>query len=102
MYNDKIKIKLKAFDHTLLDIAVQEIIAVAKRTSADVKGPIPLPRKIEKFTVNSAPHAYGYAKEQFEIRTHTRLLEITNATPQTIEGLSKLNLPAGIDVNLKL
>lgn len=101
MKNQKIRIKLKAFDHRLLDRSTQEIVNTVKRTGAQVSGPIPLPRRLEKFTVLRGPHVDKKAREQFEIRTHMRLM-IINPTPQTVDALMKLDLAAGVEVDIKL
>ncbi len=97
-----IRIRLKAFDHRLLDSSTKEIVHTAKRTGANVRGPIPLPTQIEKFTVNRSPHVNKKSREQFEIRTHKRLLDIVDPTPQTVDALMKLDLPAGVNVEIKL
>ena len=102
MDNQNIRIRLKAFDHRLLDQSTREIVNTAKRTGAEVKGPIPLPTRIEKFTVNRSPHVNKKSREQFEIRTHKRVLDIVNPTPQTVDALMKLDLSAGVDVEIKL
>jgi small subunit ribosomal protein S10 len=99
---EKIRIKLKAYDHRILDDAVIEIVETAKRTGAQVKGPIPLPTLIEKFTVLRGPHIDKKSREQFEIRTHKRLLDIVEPTARTVDALMKLNLAAGVDVEIKL
>jgi small subunit ribosomal protein S10 len=93
---------LKAFDHRILDTSTSEIVQTAKRTGAEVRGPIPLPTRIEKFTVNRSPHVDKKSREQFEIRTHKRVLDIVNPTPQTVDALMKLDLAAGVDVEIKL
>ncbi len=100
--NQNIRIRLKAFDHRLLDQSTVEIVNTAKRTGAQVRGPIPLPTKIEKFTVNRSPHINKKSREQFEIRTHKRLLDIMEPTPQTVDALMKLDLASGVDVEIKL
>ena len=97
-----IRIRLKAFDHRLLDLSTKEIVHTAKRTGANVRGPIPLPTNIEKFTVNMSPHVDKKSREQFEIRTHKRLLDIVDPTPQTVDALMKLDLAAGVNVEIKL
>ena len=97
-----IRIRLKAFDHRVLDQSVREIVGTAKRTGARVRGPIPLPNRIEKFTVLRSPHIDKKSREQFEIRTHKRLLDIVDPTPQTVDALMKLDLSAGVDVEIKL
>jgi len=102
MQGQTIRIRLKAFDYRVLDSSTQEIVNTAKRTGATVRGPIPLPRKIEKFTVLRSPHVNKKAREQFEIRTHKRLLDIVDPTPQTVDALMKLDLAAGVDVEIKL
>ena len=102
MSMQKIRIRLKAFDHRTLDQSVLEIISTAKRTGAQVRGPIPLPTWIEKFTVNRGPHTDKKSREQFEIRTHRRLLDILEPTPQTIDALSKIDLAAGVDVEIRV
>ncbi|MBM3466456.1 MAG: 30S ribosomal protein S10 [Rickettsiaceae bacterium] len=102
MNNQKIKIRLKSFDHRSLEHATREIVSAVKRTGADVSGPIPLPRSITRFTVNRSPHIDKKSREQFEIRTQKRLVIINYPTPQTVEALRKVDLPAGIDVEIKL
>ena len=101
MVNQKIRIRLKAYDHAVLDHSTKEIVNTAKRTGAQVRGPIPLPRRIEKFTVNRSPHIDKKSREQFEMRTHKRLLDIVDPTPQTVDALMKLDLSAGVDVEIK-
>lgn len=97
-----IRIRLRAYDHRLLDQSTKEIVGTAKRTGAEVRGPIPLPTRIEKFTINRSPHIYKKSREQFEIRTHKRVLDIVDPTPQTVDALMKLDLAAGVDVEIKL
>lgn len=97
-----IRIRLKAFDHRLLDQSTKEIVSTAKRTGAQVRGPIPLPTKIARFTVNRSPHVDKKSREQYEIRTHKRTLDIVDPTPQTVDALMKLDLAAGVDVEIKL
>ena len=97
---NKIRIRLKAFDHRVLDLSTKEIVNTAKRTGAEVRGPIPLPRKIERFTVNRSPHIDKKSREQFEIRTHTRILDLVDPTPQTLDALSKLEIAAGVNVEV--
>ena len=97
-----IRIRLEAFDHRLLDQSTCEIVNTAKRTGAEVRGPIPLPTRTEKFTVNRSPHVDKKSREQFEIRTHKRVLDIINPTPQTVDALMKLDLAAGVNVEIKL
>jgi small subunit ribosomal protein S10 len=102
MENQNIRIRLKAFDHRVLDQSTSEIVNTAKRTGARVRGPIPLPTRIERFTVLRSPHIDKKSREQFEIRTHKRLLDIIDPTPQTVDALMKLDLAAGVDVEIKL
>jgi small subunit ribosomal protein S10 len=102
MDNQNIRIRLKAFDHRLLDQSTGEIVNTAKRTGALVRGPIPLPTRIERLTVNRSPHIDKKSREQFEIRTHKRLLDIIDPTPQTVDALMKLDLASGVDVEIKL
>ena len=97
-----IRIRLKAFDHRVLDQATNEIADTAKRTGALVRGPIPMPTRIEKFTVLRSPHVNKKSREQFEVRTHKRLLDIVEPTPQTVDALMKLDLASGVDVEIKL
>jgi small subunit ribosomal protein S10 len=99
---EKIRIKLKAYDHRILDDAVIEIVETAKRTGARVAGPIPLPTVKNKFTVLRSPHVDKKSREQFEMRVHKRLLEILEASNKTVDALQKLDLPAGVDVEIKL
>ena len=98
---NKIRIRLKAYDHKLLDQSTQEIVETARRTNAKVAGPIPLPTKINRFTVLRGPFVDKKSREQFEIRTHKRLIDIFEPTPQTVDALMKLDLPAGVDVEIK-
>ena len=100
--NQTIRIRLKAFDHRVLDASTHEIVQTAKRTGASIRGPIPLPNKIEKFTVLRGPHIDKKSREQFEIRTHKRLIDIVQPTNKTIDALNKLSLPAGVDIEIKL
>ena len=102
MESQNIRIRLKAFDHRVLDQSALEIVNTAKRTGAGVRGPIPLPTRIERFTVLRSPHIDKKSREQFEIRTHKRLLDIVDPTPQTVDALMKLDLAAGVDVEIKL
>ena len=102
MQNQKIRIRLKAYDHKLLDQSVNEIVDTAKRTGARIAGPIPLPTRIEKFSVNRSVHVDKKSAEQFEIRTHKRLLDIVDPTARTVDELKKLNLPAGVDITIKI
>jgi small subunit ribosomal protein S10 len=98
---EKIRIKLKAYESTLLDSAIQEIVATAKRTGANIAGPIPLPTRKSRFCVLRSPHTDKKSREHFEIRTHKRLIDILSPTPQTIEALSKLDLSAGVHVEVE-
>ena len=98
----KIRIRLKGYDHRLLDQSVVEIMDTARRTGAKVSGPIPLPTRINRWTVLRSPHVDKKSREQFEIRTHKRLLDILDPTPQTVDALMKLDLAAGVDVEIKL
>ena len=100
--HQNIRIRLKAFDHRILDNSAHEIVNTAKRTGADVRGPIPLPTRIERCTVNRSPHVDKKSREQFEIRTFKRLLDRVRPTPQTVDALMKLDLAAGVDVEIKL
>ena len=100
--NQNIRIRLKAFDHRLIDNSAKEIVETAKRTGAQVKGPIPLPTKMERFTVLISPHVNKEARDQYELRTHKRLMDIVEPTDKTVDALMKLELPAGVDVQIKL
>ena len=100
--NQNIRIRLKAFDHRVLDQSTREIVNTARRTGARVRGPIPMPTRIEKFTVLRSPHIDKKSREQFEIRTHRRVLDIVDPTPQTVDALMKLDLAAGVDIEIKL
>jgi|TARA_B110000438_G_scaffold125977_1_gene122561 small subunit ribosomal protein S10 len=102
MENQKIRIKLKAYDHKLLDRSVGEIVETTKRTGAKVVGPIPLPTVKNKWTVLRSPHVDKKSREQFEIRTHKRIMEIIDPTPQTVDALMKLDLSGGVDIEIKL
>ena len=102
MENQKIRIRLRAFDHRAIDRSAKEIVETAKRTGARVAGPIPLPTRIEKFTVNRSVHVNKKSMEQFEIRTHKRLLDIVDPTARTVDELKKLNLPAGVDITIRI
>jgi small subunit ribosomal protein S10 len=101
MLNEKIRIRLKAYDHRVLDQSAAEIVQTARRTGARVAGPIPLPTDKSRYTVLRSPHVDKKSREQFEIRTHKRLIDILNPTPQTIDALMRLDLPAGVDVEIK-
>jgi len=98
----KIRIRLKAFDHRMIDRSAQEIVETAKRTGALVKGPIPLPTKIERFTLLRSPHVNKKSRDQFEVRTHKRIMDIVEPTDKTVDALMKLDLAAGVDVEIKL
>jgi small subunit ribosomal protein S10 len=100
--NQKIRIKLKAYDHTLIDQSAEKIVETAKRTGAKVSGPIPLPTDKEVITILRAPHKYKDAREQFEMRTHKRLIDILSPTSKTVDSLMRLDLPAGVDIEIKL
>jgi small subunit ribosomal protein S10 len=100
--NQNIRIRLKAFDHRLIDRSAAEIVETAKRTGARVKGPIPLPTRKERFTILVSPHVNKDARDQYEIRTHKRLMDIVDPTDKTVDALMKLELPAGVDVQIKL
>jgi small subunit ribosomal protein S10 len=102
MQNQRIRIRLKAFDHRLIDQSTQEIVDTAKRTGAQVRGPIPLPTNKERFTILISPHVNKDARDQYEIRTHKRLLDIVEPTEKTVDALMKLDLAAGVDVQIKL
>jgi ribosomal protein S10 len=102
MDKQRIRIRLKAFDHRLIDQSAQEIVETARRTGAQVRGPIPLPTRNERFTVLISPHVNKDARDQYEIRTHKRLLDIVNPTDKTVDALMKLDLAAGVDVQIKL
>lgn len=101
MKDQKIRIRLKAYDHRLLDRSVKEIVDTAKRTGANIRGPIPLPTEVNKYCVLRSPHVDKKSREQFEIRTHNRLMDIVEPNQQTVDALMKLNLPAGVDVEIK-
>ncbi len=100
--NQNIRIRLKAFDHRLIDQSAMEIVDTAKRTGAQVKGPIPLPTKKERFTILTSPHVNKDARDQYELRTHKRLMDIVNPTDKTVDALMKLDLAAGVDVQIQL
>ena len=102
MENQRIRIRLKAFDHRLIDQSAQEIVDTARRTGAQIRGPIPLPTRKERFTVLISPHVNKDARDQYEIRTHKRLLDIMNPTDKTVDALMKLDLATGVDVQIKL
>ena len=98
----RIRIRLKAFDHRILDASTREIVNTAKRTGAQVRGPIPLPTKRQLWTVLRSPHVDKKSREQFELKTHKRLIDINDSRPQTVDALTKLDLPAGVDVEIKV
>jgi len=102
MSNQRIRIRLKAFDHRLIDKSAAEIVETAKRTGAQVRGPIPLPTKMERFTVLVSPHVDKDARDQYEIRTHKRLMDIVDPTDKTVDALMKLDLAAAVDVQIRL
>ena len=102
MQNQRIRIRLKAFDHRLIDVSTQEIVDTAKRTGAQIRGPIPLPTKMERFTILISPHANKDARDQYEIRTHKRLLDIVQPTEKTVDALKKLDLAAGVEVQISV
>ena len=97
----KIRIRMEAYDHRILDLSAADIVETAKRTGAKVCGPIPLPTRIERFTVLRSPHVDKKSREQFEIRTHKRLIDIVEPTGKTVDALNKLNMPAGIEIKIK-
>ena len=101
MQSQRIRIRMLAYDHRVLDQAVREIVDTARDTQADVVGPIPLPTRVERFTVNRSPHVDKKSMDQFEMRTHKRILDIVGPTAKTVEELKKLNLPAGVDITIK-
>ena len=100
--SQRIRIRLQAYEHRILDQSVQEILKTAKHTGSMVAGPIPIPNRIQRWTVNRSPHVNKKSMEQFEIRTHTRVLDIVNPTGKTVDELKKLNLPAGVDISIKI
>nr|AKQ00756.1 30S ribosomal protein S10, small subunit ribosomal protein S10 [uncultured gamma proteobacterium Rifle_16ft_4_minimus_1061] len=100
--NQTIRIRLKAFDHRLIDKSAREIVDTAKRTGATVRGPVPLPTKIERYTILISPHVDKDARDQYELLTHKRLMDIVDPTDKTVDALMKLELPAGVDVQIKL
>jgi small subunit ribosomal protein S10 len=102
MAGQKIRIKLKAYDHNLIDLSAEKIVETVKKTGTKVSGPIPLPTEKEIVTILRAPHKYKDSREQFEIRTHKRLIDIFNPTAKTVDSLMKIDLPAGVDISIKL
>ncbi|QDU60159.1 30S ribosomal protein S10 [Planctomycetes bacterium Pan216] len=99
--SERIRIRMEAYDHSILDSSATEIVDTAKRTGATVHGPIPLPTRISRYTVNRSPHIDKKSREQFEIRTHKRLIDIVQPTARTIDALNKIALPAGVDIKIK-
>lgn len=102
MASQKIRIKLKAYDHTLIDQSAEKIVETAKKTGAKVSGPIPLPTERDVITILRSPHKHKDSREQFEMRTHKRLIDILSPTPKTVDSLMRLDLPAGVDIEIKL
>lgn len=102
MSKQKMRIRLKAFDHRLIDSSTREIVETAKRTGAQIRGPIPLPTRIERFTILISPHVDKNARDQYEIRTHKRLIDIVSPTDKTVDALMKLDLPAGVDIQISI
>ena len=102
MASQNIRIRLRAFDHRLIDASAREIVETARRTGAQVRGPVPLPTKMERFTILVSPHANKDARDQYELRTHKRVMDIVDPTDKTVDALMKLELPAGVDVQIKL
>ena len=102
MQNQSIRIRLKAFDHKLIDSSTQEIVETARRTGAQIRGPIPLPTRKERFTILISPHVNKDARDQYQIRTHKRLIDIVEPTEKTVDALMKLNLAAGVEVQISL
>lgn len=102
MNGQKIRIQLRAFDHNLIDVSAKDIVETVKRTGAKVQGPVPLPTRKEKYTVLTSPHKYKDARDQYEIRTHKRLLDIVNSTEKTVDALQKLDIAVGVEVSINL
>ena len=102
MSQSKVRINLRAYDHRLLDIAAGKIVETIKRTGGEVSGPVPLPTEIQKYTVLRAVHKYKDAREQFEMRTHKRLIDIKNPSKETVDALTHLDIPSGVDIDIKL
>ena len=102
MANTKVRIKLKSYEHSLVDLAAVKIVEVVKRTGGEVSGPIPLPTEVKKYTILRAVHKYKDSREQFERRTHKRLIDINNPSKETVDALSHLDLPSGVDIQIKL
>ena len=101
MANEKIRIKIKAYDHRILDTAAKKIVETVKRTGGEISGPVPLPTEVEKFTILRAVHKYKDSREQFEMRTHKRLIDIKNPSKETVDALNHLDLPSGLDIKIK-
>ena len=101
MAKEKLRIKIKAYDHRVLDTAAKKIVETVKRTGGEISGPVPLPTEIEKFTILRAVHKYKDSREQFEMRTHKRLIDIKNPSKETVSALAKLDLPSGVDIQIK-
>ena len=99
--SEKVRIKLKAYDHRILDTAAKKIVETVKRTGGEISGPVPLPTEVEKFTILRAVHKYKDSREQFEMRTHKRLIDIKNPSKETVSALAKLDLPSGVDIQIK-
>lgn len=102
MANQKMRIRLKAYDHKLLDTAVTKIVETVKRSGGEISGPVPLPTEIEKFTILRAVHKYKDSREQFEMRTHKRLIDVKNPSKEIVEALSHIDLPSGVDIEIKM
>ena len=102
MANNKIRIRIKSFDHKILDSSAEKIVAAAKKSGAQVVGPVPLPTEKEIYTILRAVHKYKDSREQFEIRTHKRLIDVVNPTPETVDVLTRLEVPSGVDIEIKL
>ena len=102
MANNKIRIRLKGYDHSLVDASAEKIVAAAKKSGAQVVGPVPLPTEKEIYTILRAVHKYKDSREQFEIRTHKRLIDVVNPTPETVDVLTRLEVPSGVDIEIKL
>lgn len=102
MSNTKVRVRLKAYDHRILDQAAIKIVETVKRTGGEVSGPIPLPTEIQKYTILKAVHKYKDSREQYEMRTHKRLIDINNPSKETVEALTHLDLPSGVDIQIKL
>ena len=102
MSTEKIRIRIKAYDHRILDNAAKKIVETVRRSGGVISGPVPLPTEVEKFTILRAVHKYKDSREQFEIRTHKRILDITNPNSESVDALRKLDLPSGVDIDIKL